>query len=74
MPLVVGTDRFRNREILISETPARSAGMGISFRMIYDPLVSVKSEFGQNSLAIQRSGWLRMSRQKVLEKVQYQKF
>ena len=26
--------------------------MGISFRMIYDPLVSVKSEFGQNRLAI----------------------
>ena len=35
--------------------------MGISFRMIYDPLVSVKSEFGQNRLAIVA---VRMSRQK----------
>ena len=30
--------------------------MSISFRMIYDPLVSVKSEFGQSSLSNRRFG------------------
>ena len=33
-----------------------AARASISFRMIYDPLVSVKSEFGQSSLSNRRFG------------------